>query len=200
MTTDEPPFSDSDSDSIVSFGTTYPEYPANAGQPLGLPYKHAPTPYTSEDNTFHTIGGNTLNAPFLDCKELKAHLCLLQAFKDLRATVEGSPTVTSKMNAWPELARQLDGPDRWSWFLGVAVDRYASRTSRDTMVVADIQAGFGTGSVPASRSRDRFSACSNWFGMSFLLSMYSWSGTHICSTPCKSLRPTSTRKMLISNI
>lgn len=63
--------------------------------------------------------------------ELKTHLRLLHAFKQLRNTVEADPRAapeTAPGWMWPVLARQLDAPRRWTWFLELAVDRCSSST------------------------------------------------------------------------
>lgn len=79
-------------------------------------------------STTYTIGGKTLPVPLVQIQDLKAHLRLLRAFKELRAVVEAADATTgsSKTSQWPELAKALDGPRRWIWFLELAVDRCAS--------------------------------------------------------------------------
>lgn len=65
-----------------------------------------------------TIGSKTFSTPLVQTSELKAHLCLLRAFKSLREAVE-SGDVTD----WPETVKMLDRHQRWAWFVGLAVDR-----------------------------------------------------------------------------
>ena len=55
--------------------------------------------------------------------QLKTHLCLLRAFKDLRTLVQAVPA-TSPCKTWPKLARELSPAVRWRWFVEIAVDRY----------------------------------------------------------------------------
>lgn len=53
-------------------------------------------------------------------ESLKAHLGLLAAFKRLRQRVESCPDENL-----PDIAQFLDGPQRWAWFIGLAVERCA---------------------------------------------------------------------------
>lgn len=56
--------------------------------------------------------------PLVQTNELKAHLCLLRAFKILREAVE-----VDDVTDWPETIRMLDRQQRWAWFVGLAIDR-----------------------------------------------------------------------------
>lgn len=68
------------------------------------------------------IGSRTLTHPLVQIQELKAHLSLLRAFKNLRTVVEDG-----KVAEWPEVVRMLDPQQRWAWFVGLAVDRYVTQ-------------------------------------------------------------------------
>lgn len=128
-------------ESAASVGTVPPAYSAKAEQPPAYPpaYSHAPVS--------HSIGGKTLTAPLVQVQDLKAHLCLLRAFKNLRIAVEADPGTGSQTSHWPELAKKLDGPRRWTWFLGLAVDRCVS-FAFEMMVVANVEVGFRNGCDP----------------------------------------------------
>ncbi|KAH9832611.1 uncharacterized protein C8Q71DRAFT_879588, partial [Rhodofomes roseus] len=57
--------------------------------------------------------------PLVDPEHLKAHLGLLGAFKELRQRVESCSD-----DYLPQIAQFLDGPQRWAWFVGLAVERF----------------------------------------------------------------------------
>ena len=65
-----------------------------------------------------TIGLSSLEVPFVRVEDLKAHLCLLRAFKDLRTKVE-----LGNVADWSELVRNLSPESRWHWFVGLAIER-----------------------------------------------------------------------------
>ena len=54
----------------------------------------------------------------VSAESVKAHLGLLAAFKSLRQRVESCPD-----ESLPDMAQFLDGPQRWAWFVGLAVER-----------------------------------------------------------------------------
>jgi hypothetical protein len=65
------------------------------------------------------IGRKQVNAPLVDSEDLKGHLRLLGAFRDLRETIE-----KGEDGRLPEAARDLQTAQRWTWFLHLAVERY----------------------------------------------------------------------------
>ncbi len=65
-----------------------------------------------------TINGQSLSVPLVTIQQLKSHLCLLRAFKELRTVVE-----EGKDARLPENVRALEAPPRWGWFVGLAVER-----------------------------------------------------------------------------
>lgn len=67
----------------------------------------------------YEIGSTTRTEPLVSVQYLKAHLCLLGAFKSLRTSVENAGD-----DQLPILALGLDKSQRWSWFVGLAVDRF----------------------------------------------------------------------------
>ena len=66
----------------------------------------------------YTIGGFTLDTPLVRQSHVKAHLCLLRAIIDLKATIEAGddPRI-------PPAAKALPYAQRWAWFVGLAVER-----------------------------------------------------------------------------
>ena len=72
------------------------------------PTNELPPDY-STGNTY-TIGGQELDAPLVNVSYLKAHLYLLRAINNLKATIE-----EGKDSRIPQDARQLHPPQRWAW-------------------------------------------------------------------------------------
>ena len=66
------------------------------------------------------IGPNTLSKPFVQVDDLKAHLSLLRAFKNLRNKVE-----VGDVTGWSEIPAICDMHPyfRWKWFIEFAVER-----------------------------------------------------------------------------
>ena len=69
------------------------------------------------------IGRAVTTAPFVTPSQLKIHLGLLRAFRDLKLKVQDNSDVG---NAFPPLAGALDQEARWVWFLELALERYAA--------------------------------------------------------------------------
>ena len=91
-----------------------------------------PPLYTTNDSppdysppTSYRIGSQTLLSPLVQVAELRAHLSLLRAFKNLRNDVEEANA--AKL---PEGTRTLDQRQRWAWFVGLAVDRFVISTAK----------------------------------------------------------------------
>lgn len=81
--------------------------------------ENPPPEYTPPSN--YDIGGQALHQPFVSVEQLKAHLALLRAFKDLRTIVEEG--TDSRL---PLDVRALDQPAlRWGRMVALAVIRYA---------------------------------------------------------------------------
>lgn len=76
------------------------------------------TPPAYSPPSSYNIGGQTLSAPLVTVEQLKAHLSLLRAFKNLRTVIE-----EGKDPRIPEYARGLESIPRWGWFVGLAVER-----------------------------------------------------------------------------
>lgn len=78
-----------------------------------------PPEYVSQSQ-FH-VGKAVTSVPFVTPSQLKIHLGLLRAFRELKLKVQENPDVD---NAFPPLARALDPEARWIWFLELALERY----------------------------------------------------------------------------
>jgi hypothetical protein len=74
-------------------------------------------PYNFPD-TFIVGGRSTIDGPLVTVEHLKQHLQALSSFHALRETVE--KVEDTKL---PELAREMDKPQRWTWFVSLAVER-----------------------------------------------------------------------------
>ena len=126
-----------------------------------------PPGYTA--GTTYTIGKHALSGPLVQIPHLKAHLSLLRAINGLRTIIEEGrdPRI-------PRDVFELDAPQRWAWFVGLAVERY--RQCRDpkirlTTIIFDVL-GLRVGSqsfapclsTNGSRKRCHLWTCS-WCGM-----------------------------------
>lgn len=67
------------------------------------------------------VGKGVTTAPFVTPSQLKAHLGLLRAFRDLKLKVQDN---SNPSNVFPPLAGALDPEARWVWFLELALERY----------------------------------------------------------------------------
>ena len=64
------------------------------------------------------VGLHELRDPLVRVKHLKLHILFLGAVHDLRRRVESINEAS-----WPPLISELDGEQRWSWFVNLAVER-----------------------------------------------------------------------------
>lgn len=64
-----------------------------------------------------TIGAHRTQEPLVGIPEIKGHLALLNAFHELKMSVE-SPSFVAVGNGIPG-----DKDKRWGWFVGLAVER-----------------------------------------------------------------------------
>ncbi|KAJ3557415.1 hypothetical protein NM688_g1475 [Phlebia brevispora] len=87
-----------------------PSYTATAG---------AERPPAYSPPSSYRIGAQTLSSPFVTIEQLKAHLSLLKAFKQLKTVVD-----EGKDARIPEFARSMEPLPRWGWFVGLAVERF----------------------------------------------------------------------------
>lgn len=93
-----------------------PSYDKKDTQPPGYPPEasNSPPPYTFP--TSFQVGLRRV-APFVNINELKAHLRLLKAFAELKAQV----VLWEKDEQIPLMP--MDPERRWTWFVGLAVER-----------------------------------------------------------------------------
>jgi hypothetical protein len=101
-----PPYSESESGSPPSCPSYYPEQP------------FASSSHTQDTPSTFRVGLRDLRDPLVQIKHLKLHLLFLGALYDLRRRVE-----SSSEGSLPPLIGELDGEQRWSWFVNLAVER-----------------------------------------------------------------------------
>ena len=75
-----------------------------------------PPGYTS--GTTYTIGSHKLREPLVHMSHVKAHLYLLRAIHDLKRIVMAGEDLRL-----PQEALVLEPWQRWTWFVGLAVER-----------------------------------------------------------------------------
>lgn len=80
---------------------------------------HDPPEYISQSQ-FH-VGKAVTLVPFVTPSQLKIHLGLLRAFRELKLRVQDNADIA---NTFPPLAGALDSEARWVWFLELALERY----------------------------------------------------------------------------
>lgn len=68
------------------------------------------------------VGKAVTTAPFVTPSQLKIHLGLLRAFRELKLKIQENPGAA---NTLPPLAGALDPEARWVWFLELALERYS---------------------------------------------------------------------------
>lgn len=68
----------------------------------------------------YRVGLSSLSNPLVTIPQLKAHLALLRAFKELRTTVQDTD---AKVLGLPVIVVELTPDKRWTWFVGLAVER-----------------------------------------------------------------------------
>ena len=82
----------------------------------------APPPYHLEQVRF-PVGGKVPKDTFVTASQLKTHLGLLRAFRELKDRVtdlEANQDVRDKL---PSQAQELGPQERWTWFLELALER-----------------------------------------------------------------------------
>lgn len=89
----------------------------------------APPPYDPPEYISQSqfrVGRGVTTAPFVTPSQLKLHLGLLRAFRELQLKVQDNSDVST---TFPPLAGALDPEARWVWFLELALERYATSVS-----------------------------------------------------------------------
>ena len=82
----------------------------------------APPPYHLEQIQL-PVGGMVPKEPFVTVSQLKTHLGLLRAFKELKDRVTDLETHKDVRNKLPPLAQELGPQERRTWFLELALER-----------------------------------------------------------------------------
>jgi len=82
-----------------------------------------PSPPSYTPPTKFTIGKQTTLEPLVGIVQIKSHLALLHAFAELKKRVEGVDLARLP----PHVPEQSDR--RWTWFVGLAVERYVDSFS-----------------------------------------------------------------------
>ena len=78
----------------------------------------ASSSHTQANSSTFPVGLHDLHDPLVQIKHLKLHLRFLGAMHDLRRRVESINEAS-----WSPLISELDGEQRWSWFVNLAVER-----------------------------------------------------------------------------
>lgn len=94
------------------------ELKAEAPPPYATPSDNENPPAYSPPSSY-SINSRALSAPLVTIEQLKAHLSLLRAFKNLRDVFDKGEDIRL-----PASARTLEPIPRWGWFVGLAVERY----------------------------------------------------------------------------
>ena len=108
--------------SITDSKEAPPSYFSNPSSSAdSAPIPSDPPPAYHVPHTYK-IGSKILAAQdaMVNVKELKAHLTLLRAFKTLQTEVQ---TRTAAELNLPLIVENFDKKRRWSWFVGLAVER-----------------------------------------------------------------------------
>lgn len=90
----------------------------------GFDDSSAPPPYHLEKFRL-PVGGKVPQNLFVSAPQLKVHLGLLRAFRELRDGVTDLETNPDACDKLPSLAKGLEPQERWTWFLELALERWA---------------------------------------------------------------------------
>jgi len=104
--------------------TAPPRYAAREAGPSTNTSAHqsAPPPYYLQEVCI-PVGGKVPNQSFVTAAQLKAHLGLLKAFRELKNRITDLEANQDVRNKLPSLAQELGPQDRWTWFLELALER-----------------------------------------------------------------------------
>ena len=111
-------------DALLKKGTVPPRYTANgAGPSASAPDDDsAPPPYHLEQVRL-PVGGKVPKDSFVAVTELKTHLGLLRAFRELKDRVTDLEANQDMRDKLPSQAQELGPQERWTWFLELALER-----------------------------------------------------------------------------
>ena len=112
-------------DASIRKDTAPPRYTVNgAGPSTSTPDAHsAPPPYNLDQVCF-PVGGKATKDSFVTASQLKTHLGLLRAFRELKDRVIDFEANQGVHNKFPSLAQELGSLERWTWFLELALERW----------------------------------------------------------------------------
>ena len=118
-------------DGLQSKETSPPQYTAHDAGPSknGSGDSPAPPSYHLEQLRL-PVGGRVPKDPFVSVSQLKIHLGLLRAFRELRDRVTNLEANQDARDKLPSLAQELEPQERWTWFLELALERYGPCTLR----------------------------------------------------------------------
>ena len=96
--------------------------------PQDTAHEADPSTTTPDDKQVRLpIGGKVPKESFVTASQLKTHLGLLRAFRELKDRVidlEANQDVRDKL---PPMAQELGPHERWTWFLELALERSSLR-------------------------------------------------------------------------
>jgi hypothetical protein len=110
-------------DTYLSKDTAPPRYTTHESTHTSVPDDNAaPPPLPSRTNPT-SCRGEVPKQPFVTVSQLKTHLGLLRAFKQLKNRVTDLEAHEDARNKLPPLAQELGPQERWTWFLELALER-----------------------------------------------------------------------------
>lgn len=118
-------------DTFLNKDTAPPQYTVReAGPSTSTSDGHsAPPPYYLEQIRF-PVGGKVPEDPLVTAPQLKTHLGLLKAFRELKGRVTDLEANRDVRDKLPPLAQELGPQERWTWFLELALERCELLTFR----------------------------------------------------------------------
>jgi len=111
-------------DNLIGKGTAPPQHTTTRGIGFSVDASDhsASSPYYKQFRI--PVGGKTPEDPFVTISQLKTHLGLLRAVKELKNRVTDLEANQDVRNKLPPLAQELEPEKRWTWFLELALERY----------------------------------------------------------------------------
>lgn len=121
---------------------------ANLSQSTPQPPEVPHTPYNAPKT--YSIGQHPTVAPLVPLKNLRSHLRLLKAFRELRDRVElsaqdGETKIKfegTDAASTEAVVKAADGKTKWTWIVGLAVERFVVdllRTSKSLISVHQVR-------------------------------------------------------------
>ena len=100
--------------------------PRNNSTTLSWNIAHGVSPSTTtpDDNQVRLpVGGKVPKESFVTVSQLKTHLGLLRAFRELKDRVVDLEANNDVRDKLPPMAQELGPQERWTWFLELALER-----------------------------------------------------------------------------